>query len=142
MPRAHLNPELLEKLVAKTGKEKQYLREQISRKASKLGVSSIAAQLLMARDAGIGIARALNKLSADVRKEVRSVDRPSQVSRLTSAPSNSRPSRTSQDAITAATIDSLLEDQQLRERCKDLLLARKHFDRVFREATTVLLNLA
>jgi len=36
MPKRHLNTDLLEKLVAKTGKPKQYLREQISRKAGKL----------------------------------------------------------------------------------------------------------
>jgi len=43
-----------------------------------------------------------------------------------------------QNPITRATIDTMLRDRQLRERCKDLLLANKHFDRAFREATTVL----
>lgn len=48
-----------------------------------------------------------------------------------------RPPRRS-EPITAATINALLQDEQLRGRCKDLLRATKHFDRVFREATTVL----
>ncbi len=42
------------------------------------------------------------------------------------------------EPITAATIRTLLHDDQLHSRCKDLLQGKKHFDRVFREATTVL----
>jgi hypothetical protein len=35
-------------------------------------------------------------------------------------------------------IDLLLADKELKERCSDLLKANSKFDRVFREATTVL----
>ena len=42
------------------------------------------------------------------------------------------------EAINPATIDTLLHDAELRDRCKDLLLAKRNFDRVFRESTTVL----
>jgi hypothetical protein len=37
-----------------------------------------------------------------------------------------------------AAIDYLLSDEELKRRCADLLTARGSFDRVFREATTVL----
>ncbi|MFQ5853092.1 MAG: TIGR02391 family protein [Candidatus Binatia bacterium] len=139
MPTARLNPDLLQKLTQKTGKPRQRLREKISRKASKLGISSAAAQVVLAQEEGIGITRFLNKLPPEVRQDVRSVSEPASVA--------GRPRRLAQagalypkkaEAITAATIDSLLGDQALRGRCKDLLLARKHFDRVVREATTVL----
>ena len=42
------------------------------------------------------------------------------------------------DPNLGATIDFILQDAELRGRCRDLLLARRHYDRVVREATTVL----
>jgi hypothetical protein len=50
----------------------------------------------------------------------------------------STPAKRRLQPITAATIKTFLQDGQLRARCADLLRARGHFDRVFREATTVL----
>jgi hypothetical protein len=139
MPK-RLNELLLKKMSAKTGKTIKYLREQISRSAGRQGISSTAAQLIWAKHMGIGIANALHKLPADVREEVRSAGvSPSPVA----APRRSNGTRSpihkrKPEPITAATIDTLLHDPQLRGRCRDLLRARGHFDRVFREATTVL----
>ncbi|SRR6266852_5118804 len=140
MPKQHLDADLLDKLVVKTGKSKEYLREQISRKAGKLGVSSLAAQLIWAKQMGIGITQALNHMSAEVREEVRSAQVPAPIrgtGNIAHAHSNNGRSKKAKP-ITGATIDTLLQDKQLRDRCKDLLLAKKHFDRAFREATTVL----
>jgi uncharacterized protein (TIGR02391 family) len=134
-----LDQALLDKMVNKSAKSKQYMREQISRRAGKQGISSTAAQLVWAQDLGIGIANRLAKVTADVREEVRSVGVP--VSRAAAGLSkNEGQARTKRktDAITGATIRKLLHDDQLHARCKDLLQAGRHFDRVIREATTVL----
>lgn len=142
MTRTKLDPDLLSKMARKTGKREQYLREQISRKASRDGVSSLAAQLLWGRDLGIGITVALNRAEPGVRDEVRSAGGALRVPSLPSQSARQRggtPKRTS-PPINGAAIDFLLQDAELRGRCKDLLLAGRHYDRVVREATTVLDN--
>jgi hypothetical protein len=137
MGKKRLDPDLLSKMSSKTGKDKQYLREQISRKASQSLVSSLAAQILWAKKLGLGITSALNRAEPNVREEVRGT--PSQMSTSASpAPSTNKPSPKKIQPITGATIDFLLQDFELRGRCRDLLLAKKHYDRVVREATTVL----
>lgn len=70
MAKFKIDQDLLAKLAAKTGKRKQYLREQISRKAGRLRVSSPAALVLWAQEKGISITRALNNLPAAVRDEI------------------------------------------------------------------------
>jgi len=138
MANVKLDPDLLAKMVAKTGNEKQYLREQISRKASCNSVSSLAAQLLWAKDLGLGITLALNRAEPGVREEVRSIGSPTRTS-LGAAPVRAKSGVRKKDLPIAGTaIDFLLEDPDLRGRCRDLLLAKKHYDRVVREATTVL----
>lgn len=139
MPQKRLNEVLLKKMAAKTDKAEQYLREQISKKAGRQGISSTAAQLVWAKELGIGIANALHKVPADVREEVRSVG--AIASAVPLRMTNGKRSSTQKgkaEPITGATVDTLLHDAQLRGRCRDLLRAKKHFDRVFREATTVL----
>src|SRR3989442_1264689 len=75
MPQKRLNPELLAKMAEKSGKSQQYLREQISRRASRQSISSTAAQLVWAKALGIGIAHAFNKAPMEVREEVRGVEK-------------------------------------------------------------------
>ena len=38
----------------------------------------------------------------------------------------------------AQVVDAVLSDPELRDRCRDLLTARRNYDRVVREATTIL----
>ena len=134
---ARLNAEILEKMHRKTGKPHQHIRVRISQKASQQGISSIAAQLLWARELGIGIATALNR-NPEVREEIRSATPTTPTNtRARTVPAATRP-KSKAKPITATTIKTLLKDSQLHARCKDLILANKHFDRAFREATTVL----
>jgi len=132
-----LDPNLLGKMAAKTGKTKQYLREQISRRASRSAISSLAAQLLWAKDLGLGIAIALNHADTWIREEVRSHRAPAPtpmkipIKRVARTPLGKKPS-------VSAAVTLLIEDRELRDRCRDLLLAKRHYDRVVREATTVL----
>jgi uncharacterized protein (TIGR02391 family) len=134
---ARINADILERMHRKTGKPVPYLREQVSKRANKLGVSSTAAQLIWARDLGIGIASALNR-QPEIRDEMRGahVTVPPAIGRSRPTARTGR-SKIKAKAITAATIRTLL-NPQVHARCKDLILANKHFDRAFREATTVL----
>jgi len=140
MSHSRLQPALLQKLSEKLHKPKQRLREQISRRASKHGISSVAVLMLWANDVGIGIARYLNKLPQETRAEIRAALSTTPPARTTARGRKATPvaRQRTHDPITGATIDSLLQDSQLRARCKDLLLANKHFDRAYREATTLL----
>jgi len=120
----------------KTKKSEKYLREQISRKGNAASISSPAAQILMAKELGIGTNTALNGLPAHVREEVRSGSAVVPKRRVAIAALPKRELK--QKPITPATIDALLRDSELRDRCKGLLKDKKHFDRVIREATTIL----
>ena len=131
-------------MAGRSGKSTKYLREQISRRASRQGITSEAAQILWAQELSIGVANALNMAFGEVRQEVRDARAAS-----SSMPASMRGQTTRQLAtppkrkakpITASTIKALLQDKQLHARCGDLLRAKKHFDRAFREATTVLDN--
>lgn len=137
MSRNRLDRELLTKMSEKTEKPKKYVREQISKRASRNVMSSLAAQLLWARDLGLGIASALNRSDPSIRQEMQA--------KTPSMPTfaNSRTGKSGRMARPGKTnlgpaIDFLLADPELRGRCRDLILARRHYDRVVREATTVL----
>lgn len=137
MPPKRVNARLLNRMSDKTGgKPVQYLREQISRRASRQGISSTAAQLIWAKQLGIGVASALAQATPEIRQEVRSLGTPPPDHIRVSHPS-SRNARKSA-AISGRTIKALIHDQQLYGRCKDLFRAKRHFDRVIREATTLL----
>jgi hypothetical protein len=144
MGKTKLDPGLLRKIVNASGKPQKYIREQISRRARGLGVSSLAAQLLWARSLNIGIAHALNRADQNVKDEVRDTVRSS--SSTPKVPVSNTPSKRNagsspqrkEQSLNAKTVNFLLQDVELRARCRDLILARSHHDRVLREATTVL----
>jgi hypothetical protein len=67
---AQLNQTLLHKIATRLGKEPQYIREQVSKRASREGVASPAALVMWARDLGIGVASAMDKLPAHLQQQL------------------------------------------------------------------------
>jgi hypothetical protein len=65
-----LNQALLHKVARRLGKTPQYIREQVSRRASREGVVSSAALVMWARDLGIGVASAVNQLPPHVQQQL------------------------------------------------------------------------
>ena len=136
MPAVWLNARLLQRMSDKTGKPVQYIREQVSKRARRQDIPSAAAQLIWAKQLGIGVTNALARATQEVRQEVRSVSAPRPERTPTPHPAPKKHHKS--DAINDQTIRALIRDQQLYGRSKDLFRAKQHFDRVIREATTVL----
>src|SRR3989442_1612490 len=88
MAKTRLDQELLEKLARKMSKTKQYVREQISRRATRQGISSQAAEILWAREHSVGAGRFLRSLAPHIQQQVRDgvplAGRPARASRAAS----------------------------------------------------------
>jgi len=136
-----LDEALLHKIAQKIGKPVKYTREQIGKRASRLGISSEASQILWAKELGVGTARFQRTLEPHIQQQVRDLlpavfaNQPQALSRK---PYRKKPRRPRQEVVLTAAIEYLLKDNELKNRCSDLLKAKGNFDRVFREATTVL----
>lgn len=141
MGATRLDQALLKKLAKRTGKPLKYVRERVSRRAAKQGISSEAAAILWAKEFGIGTALFQRSLDPHMQEEVR-VGLPALFTPPVRARSRSdQPKgvrRRSPPSGLRAAIEYLLSDEELKRRCGDLLTARGSFDRVIREATTVL----
>jgi len=139
-PARRLDPQLLARIAAKTGKSEKYTREQISKRAARLGIAAEAAQIAWARELGIGTAVALRKLPPHIQNQA-------QAALASSLPTGASPNPPSHvappskpkppDPVLLAA-DYLLTDAQLKSRCRPLLRRKKHLDTVIREATVVL----
>ena len=134
-----LDQVLLRKLIRKTGKKDHYIREQIAKKANRLGISSEAYLVLWAKQMDIGTGTFQRKLSSAIQTEIRET-LPAMFTIRSNAPvkKNDEKKRVSQKPALTMAIEYLIIDNELRDRCKDLLRAPRNYDRVFREATTVL----
>jgi len=136
-----LDKRLLNKIHSETGKPVKYVRELISKRASRLGISSEAFQVLWAKKLGIGTAHFQRTLSSTSQQEIRDSllgNFAKESLKLKPRTSGSKSGKTRRAAPLRAAIQYLLMDDELRNRCTDLLLAKGNYDRVFREATTVL----
>lgn len=139
MAKTRLDPVLLQKVVKKKQKKEKYIREQISKRANRLAISSEAALVLWAKQLGVGTGNSQRRLSPTIQTEIRETlpagFPPVRRSRVNKEPEIKR---NSQKSTVAMAIEYLITDEELRDRCKDLIRASRNFDRVFREATTVL----
>ena len=90
---------------------------------------------------GLGFASALNRADASIREDVRNASTlPVATQPTRGRDAKAGGSKKPAPAVTGATIDFLLQDAELRRRCRDILLAPRDYDRVLREATTILDN--
>jgi len=148
-----LDRKLLEKIAAKrknkpgpvSDKERRAVNVKVSRTASRLGISSEAALVLLAKQLDIGTSSYLRRLDANKQAEVRDAlpnifpgEKSVRNRRKISARSAGKASRPSERAARMAAIDYVIEDSELRNRCKDILLARSNFDRPINQATLIL----
>lgn len=138
---AHLDAGLMGKLVTKTGKPLKYVREQISKRAGRQGISSEAALILWAKEHDIGTSTYQRGLEPHIQEQVRA-GLPAVFSSPRSATKGNgeQHNEVEPKAVSPvrAAIDYLLSDEELKRRCMVMLTARRDFDRAFREATTVL----
>jgi len=137
--KGRLNQALLKRMAETLEKPVKYVREQVSKRASKLSITSEAAQVVWAKQLGIGTAHVLRHLDPPIQDQIRAAlpitFHPTEDN--SQEPSGKGTTRKPVDTISLAA-DFLLHDGELRSRCKDLLARKKHLDRSVREATTVL----
>lgn len=102
-------------------------------------MTSAAAQVVIARELGIGAGQAFSKLQPHEQQQVQQAESPT-VPDAPQGRARRRPAQAGKPPKPSPEIAAIgmLRDEQLRSRVADLLKASKHFDRAFREATTVL----
>jgi uncharacterized protein (TIGR02391 family) len=141
-----LDRKLMGKIATKIGKKDlKIVNGLVSRKASKLGVSAEAALVILAKEHGIGASTFQRTLDAAKQGEIRdnlTTFFPVQKKSQNNGPAakNSRPAKSgiTEKASLKFAIEYLIQDQELRARCQDILLASSNFDRPVNQATLVL----
>jgi len=142
-----LDERLLKKVARKLNKrDLRDINVLVSKKANKLGISSEAALILMAKEFNISTSTFQKKLDPNKQAEVRDMlpilfeGRPDKLTKKLSKKLEvvKKYSGPNKRLRLKAAIEYLLEDTELQARCTDLLLASSHFDRPINQATLVL----
>jgi hypothetical protein len=137
-----LDQDLLHKLEKKTGRTKQSLRESISHRAARDNISPQTSLLLLAQKHRIATGRVYRSLQPHIQQEVREAaanGRGAAISSARGVPKGTTgPARARKVDPVRDAVDYFLTDAQIRTRCADLLKGRGPYDRVVREATTIL----
>ncbi len=132
-----LDPQLLKKLAEKIGKSIKYTREQNFKRASRAGVFPEAYFLHWLKEKHIGFQKYKRSLPVDVQNEARALTNTPPIT-----PSSTTSNRRHTETLTASSryfdLLEIIQDDELRDRCADLIKRTRNHDRVFREATTVL----
>lgn len=140
-----LDQKIMLKIAKKLGKKNIIVVNGIvSKKASKLGISAEAALILLAKEHGIGTSTYQRNLDvtkqAEVRDALPSIFAPAQTKNHAGKIKNGNGTKPniSKKASLKLAIEYLIEDQELRSRCQDILMASANFDRPINQATLVL----
>jgi hypothetical protein len=140
-----LDPKIMSKIANKIGKKDvTAVRNMVSKKAAKLGISAEAALIILAKEYGVGTSTYQRSLDATKQAEVRdalpsifaSARTASRAGRIKSG--GGATAAVSKRASLKLAIEYLIEDQELRSRCQDILMAPANFDRPINQATLVL----
>lgn len=144
MPRRILDPKIMSKIAQKIGKKDiTDINKMVYKKAAKLGISSEAALVILAMKYDIGTSTYLRSLDPTKQGEVRDALPTIFASDTRMVSSSKRIAKKpsllpSKRALLKSAIEYLIRDDELRDRCEDILLAPSKFDRPIREATVVL----
>lgn len=140
-----LDSKIMSKVAKKLGKKDiTAVNGMVSKKASKLGISAEAALILLAKEHGIGTSTYQRSLEvtkqAEVRDALPAIFAPSKIINHSSKTKNGNGTKPgiSKKASLKLAIEYLIEDQELRSRCQDILMASANFDRPINQATLVL----
>lgn len=138
-----LDPKLISKISEKLNISRNAVSVRVSKKGSRLGISSEASLVLLAKECNVGTATYQRQLDPHQQTEVRdslpSIFFEGRKHKSKSAKRGEKPRIVvSRRSTLQAAIDYLLQDQELRDRCKDILLAKSRFDRPINQATLVL----
>jgi Protein of unknown function (Hypoth_ymh) len=139
-----LDRKLMEKVAKKAGKKDiTSVNGMVSRMANQQGISPEAALVVLAKKYGIGAATYQSRLNADKQSQIRGVLPTLFTPRSRDNFKNAADTRTTRASLNPraalkSAIEYLIQDQELRERCQNDLMARKHFDKPINQATLVL----
>ncbi len=141
-----LDSRLLQKLAGKINKSVKYTREQITKRASRHSVCSEAYFLYWLNEEDVGVQRYRRSLPHEIQSEARVLGQSlsGQDGRRTivTSPVVSRGVSGGTSTLIASSrffdLLEIIQDDELRDRCADLIKRPRNHDRVFREATTIL----
>jgi len=138
-----LDRKLLDKVAQKLNKQRKAINDKVYKKATRLGISSEAALVLLARELNIGTLNYQRKLDPAKQIQVRDVlptifGQKYNVSRKNHTSTTRGKTMLSTRSVLRSAIEYLVEDKELQSRCKDILLAKDKFDRAINQATQVL----